>query len=74
MSQLRVHHVTVSDPAHLELELNTVRDLHAPCSVAAVSHSVERNGDVERWSVLIVFEIADERAMDEAEGAVDARE
>lgn len=74
MSQLHVHTVTVSDPAHLELELNTLRDLHAPCSLAAVSHSIEQQDGAERWSVLVVLEISDERAMDEAAESVHARE
>lgn len=74
MSELRVHTVTVTDPDHLELELNNLRDLNAPCSVASISHSVEQQEDGERWTVLVVLEVGDERAMDQAVKAVDARE
>ncbi len=74
MSELRVHTITVTDPDHLQLELNTLRDLNAPCSVASVSHSVEPLEGGERWTVLVVLEVDDERAMDQAVEAVDARE
>lgn len=74
MSELRVHTVTVVDPDHLELELNSLRDLNAPCSVAAVSHSVVQQDGGERWTVLVVLEVDDEQAMDQAAAAVEARE
>ncbi|MBA2349693.1 MAG: hypothetical protein H0V81_15540 [Solirubrobacterales bacterium] len=74
MSELHVHTITVSDPDHLGLELNTLRDLHAPCSVVSVSHDVEQQEGGERWTVLVVLEIGDERAMDQAAEAVEARE
>lgn len=74
MSELRVRTVEVTDPDHLEVELNTLRDLNAPCTVAAVSHSIQALEGADRWSVLVVLEISDEQAMDEAAKAVDARE
>ncbi len=74
MSELHAHTITVSDPDHLGLELNTLRDLHAPCSVVSVSHSIEQQDGGERWSVLVVLEIEDQQAMDQAAEAVEARE
>lgn len=60
MSQLRVHTLTAADPGDLELELNNLRDLHAPAAVVGVSHSIDPESS--RWTLLVVLEISEEQA------------
>lgn len=59
MSQLRVHTLSATEPAQLELELNNLRDLHAPATVVSTSHSIDPT--TERWTLLVVLETSDEQ-------------